>query len=138
MNNLGIYASMTATLLLVSMVASNVLSDPYNMYVTVTGVSLFSISFVLLMKEMNKRNREYGEIQNEWRAYLKGQDKNNDNLLNEIIKKSLAQNVTLELVLENIKKQSESNHEDIKTLLQELKNVKEENIDKFRTLDNTP
>lgn len=137
MNNLGIYASMTATLLLVSMVASNVLSDPYNMYVTVTGVSLFSISFVLLMKEMNKRNREYGEIQNEWRAYLKGQDKNNDNLLNEIIKKSLAQNVTLELVLENIKKQSESNHEDIKTLLQELKNVKEENIDKFRTLDNT-
>ena len=137
MNNLGIYASITAILLLVSIVVPNVLSDPYNIYVSVTGVILFSISFVLLMQEMSKRNKEYNDIQNEWRSYLKVQDKNNDNLLNEIIKKSLAQNVTLELVLENIKKQSESNHEDIKTLLQELKNVKEENVDKFRTLDNT-
>ena len=65
MNNLGIYASITAILLLVSIVVPNVLSDPYNIYVSVTGVILFSISFVLLMQEMSKRNKEYNDIQNE-------------------------------------------------------------------------
>lgn len=135
MNNLTIYATLTTTFLLASLVASNVCDAPYNQYVGCGGTVLFAVFIALLVREICERNKEYRKYQNDWYSYVKSRDKNTNNLLNEIIKMSLKQHVILNSMIEKTDKQSESNHKDIEILYKEISRFNEENNNNFKKID---